>query len=136
MPNLNTTIQSLAAKFASELVVALRGLSLDEILAVGAGKSTPAPRAARATTAAKPAAKSVAAKAPKSRIRRSLADIEGVTSQIVALLKKNPKGLRAEQIQAALKLAKNESPRPLAHGLAKKTLKKQGKKRSTTYFAA
>ena len=69
-------------------------------------------------------------------MRRSLADIEKVTTQIVALLKKSPKGLRAEHIQAALKLAKNESPRPLAHGLAKKTIKKQGAKRSTTYFAA
>ena len=55
---------------------------------------------------------------------------------MVDLVKKNPKGLRAEQIRAQLKMEAKEMPRILKEGLAKKTLKSKGQKRSTTYTAA
>ena len=45
------------------------------------------------------------------------------------------KGLRAEEIRAALKLDRRELPRVLHEGLAKKKLRSRGAKRATTYFA-
>lgn len=55
---------------------------------------------------------------------------------MVALVKKNPKGLRAEQIRSQLKMESKEMPRVLKEGLTKKALKSRGQKRSTTYSAA
>jgi hypothetical protein len=130
MSKLNATIQSLAATFASEVITALRGLSLDEILAVSGKPTVQAKRPGRRAASAPPAAKT-----SKRLTRRTPADIEKVTTQIVALLKQHKDGLRAEQIQVALNLAKNESPRPIADALAKKLIRKTGQKRSTTYFA-
>jgi len=58
-----------------------------------------------------------------------------VTNNIVALVKKHPKGLRAEQIRAELGIAKKEWVRPLGLALDSKKLTKKGEKRSTTYFS-
>jgi hypothetical protein len=58
-----------------------------------------------------------------------------VTGSIVALVKKHPKGLRAEQIRAELKIDKREWMRPLEAALASKKLTKKGAKRATTYYA-
>jgi Fic family protein len=51
-------------------------------------------------------------------------------------VRKSPKGLRAEQIRKALGMEAREMPRVLKEGLAKKTLKSKGEKRSTMYSAA
>ncbi len=73
----------------------------------------------------------------RSRLaRRSPADIAKALGAVVALLKKSPKGLRAEQIRAVLKMESKEMPRVLKDGLAKKALKSKGQKRSTTYTTA
>ncbi len=69
-------------------------------------------------------------------MRRSPDAIAKEVDRIVALLKKNKNGLRAEKIQAALGMKRKELPKPLAEGLAKKRLKKKGEKRATLYFAA
>ncbi|HSQ61893.1 MAG TPA: hypothetical protein VLM85_01710, partial [Polyangiaceae bacterium] len=63
-------------------------------------------------------------------------DINAVVGRIVALLKANKKGLRAEEIRTKLGLDRREIPRPLAEALHKKLVSKRGKKRATTYFAA
>jgi hypothetical protein len=51
-------------------------------------------------------------------------------------VKKNPKGLRAEQIRAELGIDKREWMRPLEAALGSKKLTKKGEKRATTYFSA
>jgi hypothetical protein len=53
----------------------------------------------------------------------------------VTLVKKHPKGLRAEQIRKELGIEKREWMRPLEAALSSKSLTKKGEKRSTTYFA-
>jgi hypothetical protein len=55
---------------------------------------------------------------------------------VVALVKKNKNGLRAEAIRTSLGMASKEMPRVLKEGLAKKKLKAKGQKRATTYTAA
>jgi hypothetical protein len=57
-----------------------------------------------------------------------------VAESIVAHVQKHPRGVRAEQIRAALGIPKNAWMKPLSLALGSKKLKKTGKKRSTTYF--
>lgn len=57
-----------------------------------------------------------------------------MVEDIVALLGKNPEGLRAEQIRDALGVQAKELPRPLADALTEGRIKKTGQKRATTYF--
>jgi hypothetical protein len=68
--------------------------------------------------------------------RRSPEQIATALDQVVALVKGNREGLRAEQIRAALKMQSKEMPRVLKEGLARKRLKAKGQKRATTYTAA
>jgi hypothetical protein len=131
MPTLRSQLDSLAAAFASAVVDAIRGASLHELVASeGRAGSTARPSAG-------PAAKSVAAKTTRSgRLkRRSSEDIGVVLDQVVALVKKNKDGLRAEQIRTELSLQAKELPRVLKEGLRSKRLRKAGQKRATVYSA-
>ena len=67
--------------------------------------------------------------------RRSSEDIGQVLDQVVALVKKNKDGLRAEQIRTELSLQAKELPRVLKEGLSSKRLRKAGQKRATVYSA-
>lgn len=130
MPNLNTTIESLAAAFANQIVQAIRSASLEEIL----GQGTPAKRAKASNGTAAPKAPKATRK--KGRLgRRSAEDITTQLGTIVALLKKNAKGLKSEQIKETLKLDRREIPRLLSEGLKTKALRKTGEKRATVYRA-
>lgn len=139
MPTLHATINSLASEFAHSLLRALRGASLDEILAetapghAGGGRRPGRPAATRAPAAATPAP---AKRGGRRLRRRSAQDIQAVVGKVVTLLKANKKGLRAEEIRDKLGLDRREVPRPLAEALKKKLVTKRGKKRATTYSAA
>ncbi len=129
MPNLKTTVARLAETFAVQLVAAVRGMSLEEILG------------ASATVAVVPVKKngatSTPVKAPRSKgrlARRSAEDIAKVEAAIVALVKAS-KGIGAEQIRAHLKLTKAELASPINAALAAKKLRKTGQKRATKYYA-
>jgi hypothetical protein len=135
MPSsLHDTINALASDFAHSLLSALRGASLEEIIAeTSHGKRGPG--RPRATAAAGTAPRGRRAGKGGRLRRRSANDIAGVVAKITSLLQANPKGLRAEQIRSKLGLDPREMPRPLAEGLRKKVLSKKGRKRATTYFA-
>jgi hypothetical protein len=137
MSTLHQTINSLAAEFAHNLLRALRNASLEEILAETASGHSAVGGGRRR---GRPAAGAVAVAAGGGRgrrlRRRSVGDINAVVQKIVALLKANKKGLRAEEIRVKLGLDRREIPRPLAEALSKKLVSKKGKKRATTYFAA
>jgi hypothetical protein len=194
---LRSAIDALASTFAAAVTAAIRGGSLDDILALsdterapvtarrgpgrppkagggtgtgdpgsdaggsgrtgraagGGGQPDPlavpampkaaAPRragrkaaSAKRTTLAKkaPAPTKKAAKAGRLP-RRSPADIANALAKVVALVKSDAGGLRAEQIRERLGMGSKEMPRVLKEGLAKKVLKSKGAKRSTTYAA-
>jgi hypothetical protein len=128
--SLRSTLDALAASFANEIIAAIRGASLQELLgvqgtttrggSVGSGR-TPA-RAPKVTT-------------PGRLKRRSAEDVAAALGDVVALVKRHKDGLRAEQIRTSLGLQSKELPRVLKEGLATKMLSKKGQKRSTTYFA-
>jgi hypothetical protein len=131
--SLRNRLSELASSFATSVLAAIRGASLDELVtdsssANGRGAPRGASRAAAPSTGS-----------PRRRggrlPRRSAGDIAGVIEQIVALLKSNPAGLRAEQIREELGLQAKELPRPLKEALDSGRLSKSGQKRATTYFA-
>jgi hypothetical protein len=140
MTTLRSTISQLANEFAAGVLEAIRGASLQEILAEsGAGGGVKArrgrppaadsSRGAGTTTGAKRRGRG-------GRLgRRSAGDIAGLVQQIVQLLESKPEGLRAEQIREQLGLEAKELPRPIAEALSSRKIAKQGQKRATTYFA-
>jgi hypothetical protein len=130
---LHSTIQHLASQFASGVLDAIRGASLEEILSETSGR--PGRRPGRPLSGG--GAPSVGSTRRKSgRLpRRSQSDIAAVVDSIVSLLASKPKGLRAEQIRAELGLEAKELPRPISEALKSHKISKKGQKRATTYFA-
>src|ERR1019366_1370802 len=133
MQTLRSTLRDLADSFASSVVQAIRGASLDELLAEAGGRARRGPgRPRRSTAAPTPSATARAHKSGRLP-RRSPEQIAKALDQVIALLKGKKDGLRAEQIRAALKMQSKEMPRVLREGLAKKKLKAKGQKRATPY---
>jgi hypothetical protein len=130
MSSLRTSLESLAATFASDLVRAIQASSLEELRTevVGGAK--------RGRPAAVGTPQRATKRAGGRRLnRRSAEDIAATLDRIVGVLKKHQGGLRAEQIRKTLQMQAKEMPRVLAEGLGKRKLKKKGQKRATTYFA-
>ena len=122
MSNLRMTLDHLASVFASSVLDAIRGASLQEILAESAGGGARRPGRPRleatvATEASHAGAPSSPAGARRRRgrlARRSAGDISQIVDSIVSLLERRSDGLRAEQIRAELGLEAKELPRPIA----------------------
>jgi hypothetical protein len=128
MPNaFRSQLASLADSFANAVLEAVRSTSLEELLS-----DTGARRGRPATQAAGPAQHGAGGRLR----RRSAADIEKALDSVIALVKGQREGLRAEEIRAQLQMQSKEMPRVLAHGLAQRKLRKKGQKRATTYFVA
>jgi hypothetical protein len=144
MGTLRSSLDSLAANFASAVLEAIRTASLDELVG-GSGEATRRgpgrPRRSSASKSSPTVARAYDPTTSKARTkgsrlaRRSPADIAKTLAQIVSLLKTKKAGLRSEEIRKALKLDVREVPRVLKEGLAKKTLKSKGQKRATVYTA-
>jgi hypothetical protein len=145
MSTLHASIQSLAEKFASGVLHAIRSSSLEEILgeAVSAGRGPGRPPTTRGPVTTRgpgrPAGKRGPGRPPgptKGRLRRrSDKDLTRVAESIVALVGKHKAGLRGEQIRAELGIPKNAWMKPLSLALGSKKLTKKGQKRATVYFA-
>ena len=141
MSNIQSQIQILARSFVDQVVEILRGASLRDLVSHegGAGGGLSNGRSGR--TASSPATSAPAAAPPRAarasgRLpRRSSGEIQAALDKIVALLKKNKEGLRAEEIRSSLGMLAKEMPRILKEGLATKKLTSKGQKRATTYFA-
>jgi hypothetical protein len=132
--SLRSTLDSLASSFAGAVLDAIRGASLQELLA----ESGSAPRRGpgRPPKAATAAVEAPVRRAKGGRLaRRSPEEIAKTLDRIHGLLKGKKAGMRSEEIRKALKLDVREVPRVLKEGLAKKKLKSRGQKRATTYTA-
>jgi hypothetical protein len=139
-----TTISDLAATFANAVITAIRGANLEDILELANDVDGKALRSHSGRARGKAPALGAVPRGSKSgrgasqgRLqRRSPEDIAKALDQVVALVKANKGGLRAEQIREKLGMEAREMPRVLKEGLANKVLKSKGQKRSTTYSAA
>ena len=145
MPTLRSTLDSLAHAFASSVLAAIRGASIQDLLAETGGAPRRGPGRPRgsngqATGGRQYSPVSLAGPSPKTKggrlARRSPADIAKALDAVVAHVKRSKAGLRSEEIRRALKLDVREVPRILKAGLAMKKLKSKGQKRATTYSAA
>jgi hypothetical protein len=139
MASLRSALNDLASEFAASVLAAVRGASLDELIAEGGGARRGPGRPAKAVATngeSKPAAPAKSSGRRSGRLpRRSGEDIAKALDQVVALVKKNKNGLRAEEIRANLGMDSKEMPRVLKEGLSTKKLKAKGQKRATTYTA-
>jgi hypothetical protein len=132
---LKSSLEALASSFASSVLDAIKGASLEELLAESGGVPRRGPGRPPASSAVGIPRPARATRSGRLK-RRSPEDIAKALDQIVALVKTKKTGLRAEQIRTALRMQSKEMPRVLKEGLAKKKLKAKGQKRATTYFAA
>lgn len=142
MSNLHNTINSLASQFAHDLLRALRGASLDEIVAETSAGHARRPGRPRAQVAGggggevhAPLFRGKHAKRSKRLARRSAADLAKMVDKLVAIVKGAKSGINAEGLKAALGIDRRELPRPLGMALESKRISKRGHKRATTYFA-
>jgi hypothetical protein len=131
MPSLRSQLTDLAQSFADNVLAALRGASLEELLG---GRTSKGPARTQAANDGEDRTAPARRAKPGRLPRRSAEDIAKAVDLVTKLVKSQP--LRAEQIRKKLGLDVREMPRILKEGLAKKRLKAKGQKRATTYFAA
>jgi hypothetical protein len=136
MPNtsLRSALDTLAQAFTNGVLAAVRGASIEDLLAESGGAAgRGAGRAQRGgTTSGNPKANTTRS----GRLaRRSAEEIAKAVDQVVALVKKSKTGLRSEEIKKALGLDRREVPRILKTGRETKKLKAKGQKRATLYSA-
>jgi hypothetical protein len=128
---LRSTLDQLAQSFANGVLAAVRGASLEDLLAESGGPRR-GPGRPRGTATAGPRKK-----AHGRLARRSPEDIAKTLDNVVSAVRATRgKGLRAEEIRKQLGLDVREVPRVLRAGLSAKKLHSKGQKRATTYFAA
>ena len=138
MPTLKAQLQSLAHAFVEQVVEAIRGTSLQELVSNGAGTVGSGRRARAAGGGGQPDPLSIPTQPTRKsgRLpRRSAEEIAKRLDKIVLLVKTQKNGLRAEEIRSKLGMEPREMPRILKEGLSKKKLTSKGQKRATTYFA-
>lgn len=129
---LHATINELAERFAHDLLRALRGASLDEIIA----ETAPGYHGVKRRRGAQGLVASSGGK--RGRLaRRSEKDLAKIAEEIVATVKASGKtGINAETLRGKLGIQRKELPRPLGMALTSKKITKRGKKRATTYYGA
>ena len=141
MSTLRAQIDRLAAQFAGNIIDALRGASLDDLMAIAGNRGGGAPRRGRPSGSGAGGGGAAfeggsARRGRGGRLgRRTQDDIGRMIDRIQDLLSKSSGGMRAEQIREALGVEAKELPRPLADALAAGRITKSGQKRATTYFA-
>ena len=89
----------------------------------------------------RPGERAAAAAAPEGRVRAharggSVDSVAEIVDRVVHLLADNEQGLSAEQIRVALDLGAKALARPIAAAILAGRVRKTGRTRATTYFAA
>jgi hypothetical protein len=110
--SLTTTLESLAADFAKNVLAAIRVASVSELMESSSSPTIPVSR-------------------------RNGSAVHGASEvpALTGLLSSRP-GLRAEQIQAQLRWDTRTATKTVSMALADRRLTKKGQKRATTYYAA
>ncbi len=135
MPSLRSQLDGLAANFTNQILAALQGASLHELVSGGGRSVGNGDRASgggrTSDSLATPAKRGTSGRLP----RRSVEEIQATLDKIVLLVKTHKNGLRAEEIRSKLGLLPKEMPRILKEGISTKKLTSKGQKRATRYFA-
>jgi hypothetical protein len=129
MPTLKAQLETIASSFASAILDAIRGASLEDLV-VGAGEET-GRRPGRPRSVSGDGSTTIPIKVRGGGTRYIDRDVLALTG----LLSTRP-GLRAEQIRAHLRWDKKTTTKAITMALNEKRVTKQGQKRATTYFYA
>ncbi|RYZ02657.1 MAG: DNA-binding protein [Myxococcales bacterium] len=133
MPSaLDAALRDAVETFVVQLRELFQRSALEMVQSALGGGEAPAPRRGGRRTA--PTGGAVAGGARKKGAKRSPEELEGLVSNLLAYVKKNP-GQRIEQIGAGLGLATKELALPAKKLIADKQLRTKGQKRATTYFS-
>lgn len=129
----NQDVQALVADFADKLTGLVRAAALEDVLATLRGGLAPRrgpgrPRGAKSA----PAARSTGG---GKRGRRSSANLEQMSANLLAHVTKHP-GQRGEQIAQALRTDVTTMRLPMKKLIAEKKIKTKGQRRGMMYFAA
>jgi hypothetical protein len=130
MANLHATVQAIAEKLASELVEAIRTMSLDELVSISASGSKAAPRARASTTAPAPARRGRPSKAAKAGRGKRVTE-----EDILSLLKKHKNGLRSEDLRKQLGTTKGPMRYHVLKLIADKKVRMKGTRNTAVYTA-
>jgi hypothetical protein len=131
---LRAQLDAITSSFANEVMAAIRGASLQELVGGSAtngrtsrvgpdGRGRPEPDSPPKRTGK-----------PGRLPRRSAEEIAQLLGKIVLLVKAKKEGMRAEEIRSAFGMQPKEMPRILKEGIATKKLTSKGRKRATTYL--
>jgi hypothetical protein len=139
-PSLRSQLDVLAQQFTQQVLAAVQGAPLQELMgSLGQGGR---PGQAGAISGGRavgvrgtPASASKPTEKDGRLPRRSAEEVQMALQKIVLLVKTHKEGMRAEQIRATLGMLPKEMPRILQEGLASKKLTSKGQKRATVYFA-
>jgi hypothetical protein len=133
--SLRSALDELANQFANSVLTAIRTASLEELLAESGGGTRGRRNGGSIARGGEAPARGRRGKASRLA-RRTPEQVKAALDKVVSAIKASKgKGLRSEQIQAALKLDKRELPRVIAMGLQARRLRRKGQKRATVYFA-
>jgi hypothetical protein len=130
MTNIQSKIEAATQNFTNQLIAILQ--EAFSSVASDISQAAPAPRAAKA------APKAAAGRKPAAAGRRPAqgGNVNADADRVVKLLAANKSGLRMEQINKALNAGPNQLLRPIQALLDGGKIRRQGKARGTTYFAA
>lgn len=128
MPNneLGSGLRARVDAFVADLTHIIRAEALEAVRQALGASAAPAPRRTRKAAPA--------ARKGRGRIRRSSEDLEGLASALHSHVKSNP-GQRLEQIGAAMSIDTKELKRPVQLLLGAGSLRTEGQRRGTKYFA-
>ena len=117
-----SALTTLAAKFALDILEALRGIPLEQLAHARNHMQSP------------PLSRRASLRTPQNT--RSSSKGDPTIAQLVSLLERQPGGLRAEVLRAKLGIDRGAMQRVTADALRAKTIRKSGARRGTRYFAA
>jgi len=120
MSTLRSALDALAESFADSVLDVVRSANMAELIGAQGGRTARVVTTAPTTKLLRPTAKPAK---PGRLPRRSAEDIAAALGQVLALVKKNKDGLRAEEIRASLGLESKELPRVLKEGIATRKLR-------------
>jgi len=130
MAEMNARLRALTEQFASDIVTALRTLSLAEILGEGAAKGS------TNTPARKPTTKATATKAPAAKATRGARGKHGVSAdRIVEILKQHKGEMRSQDLRKALGVSKGPMSYHVKLAIAAKRVGMRGTRAKAVYFA-
>jgi hypothetical protein len=124
--DLGSGLRARVDAFVADLSQLIREEALDAVRQALGASAAPAPRRTRKAAPV--------ARKGRGRSRRSSADLESLASALQSHVKSNP-GQRLEQIGAAMGIDTKELKRPVQLLLGAGSLRTEGQRRGTKYFA-